>query len=138
MSDITKTRIDNPNAKKYGGMVEHILKLRPCKILAISILLFMNNSSRKFEVQPLILLFSHFRPSLDDKLFQRDLVAALALSKGSSPDDSVIEIEDDLDVVDEKISKTETKVTKQVKDVDEKNIGNEEVKAIGKSSRKGI
>ena len=32
IADTPKTKINNPNAKKFGDMVEHTSQLTPCKI----------------------------------------------------------------------------------------------------------
>ena len=48
-------------------MVQHSLKLRPCKVCTTSILLFMNNSDYKFEILPLYTSFSSCEIALQEK-----------------------------------------------------------------------
>ena len=59
MVDIPKSRINDPNSKTFGDMVKHTLLLRPCKILAVSTPLIMNNNGflKKFKVPPLYTAF---------------------------------------------------------------------------------
>ena len=57
MADYPKTGKNNPNAVKFGHVIEHTLYLRPCKISATFVMLFMNNSGKKFEILSLYTSF---------------------------------------------------------------------------------